>query len=424
MSTTISSPSSALADAYSTVRSFSHQLCKPLAVEDYVIQSMPDASPTKWHLAHTSWFFETFVLKSVRPDYRSLHPQYDFLFNSYYNAVGERHCRPKRGLLSRPTVAEVYAYREYVDGHMLEWLKTASVEQVKAVAAIVELGLNHEQQHQELIVTDLKHALMENPLDVVFHSGSPDPAEPLPPLSWVRFEEGVYQVGYEGPGFSFDNEGPVHKQFLAGFELATRPVSNGEFLEFMQSGGYREPRWWLSAGFSWVQAQGLEAPLYWVHTPEGWVQRGLAGRQPVVLEEPVCHISYFEADAYARWAGARLPSEAEWEVAARTVALEGNFAESLRLRPCARSGQGLIQMFGDVWEWTQSSYSAYPGYAPAEGALGEYNGKFMCNQYVLRGGSCATPQSHIRASYRNFFPADARWQFSGLRLARGPRFDG
>lgn len=405
---------------FTRVRQFSHQLCQPLATEDYVIQSMPDASPTKWHLAHTTWFFETFILKEFLPNYQSAFPGYHFILNSYYNALGERHARPKRGLLSRPTVKEVYEYRAAIDAEINALISKGETDRPEQLAEFLVLGLHHEQQHQELMVTDFKHALLENPLEVIYQTRATGQSRSVGELSWTSFKEGLYEIGFGGTGFSFDNEGPRHRQFLENFQLADRLVTNGEYLKFMDSGGYTDPRWWLSAGFSTVQSEGWKAPLYWKHNGNAWIQRSLAGEHEIDHSEPVCHLSYFEADAYARWAGARLPSEAEWEVAATSQLVQGNFAESGRLHPVAQSNPKQTQMFGDVWEWTHSNYTAYPGFQPAEGAVGEYNGKFMCNQYVLRGGSCATPESHIRPSYRNFFPSDARWQFSGIRLARGP----
>lgn len=402
------------------VRQFSHQLCQPLATEDYVIQSMPDASPTKWHLAHTTWFFETFILKEFLPNYQSAFPGYHFILNSYYNTLGERHARPKRGLLSRPTVKEVYEYRAAIDAEMTALLAKGDTDRPEQLVEFLLLGLHHEQQHQELIVTDFKHALLENPLEVIYRNRPTGQSGPVGELTWTSFKEGLYEIGFGGSGFSFDNEGPRHRQFLESFQLANRLVTNGEYLKFMESNGYGDPRWWLSAGFSTVQSEGWKSPLYWRQNGHSWIQRSLAGEHEIDLSEPVCHLSYFEADAYARWAGARLPSEAEWEIAANSQAIEGNFAENGRLHPAAQSNSKQTQMFGDVWEWTHSNYTAYPGFQPAEGAVGEYNGKFMCNQYVLRGGSCATPESHIRPSYRNFFPSDTRWQFSGVRLARGP----
>jgi ergothioneine biosynthesis protein EgtB len=385
---------------------------------------MPDCSPTKWHLAHVSWFFETFLLQPHAPGYKSLKPEYAYLFNSYYNAIGERHCRPKRGLISRPTVRDTYAYRAYVDEHVLDLLTRSERDEElhQTIAPIVVLGLHHEQQHQELLVTDLKHVLSENPLHPVYRERAIAPGSASAAAwDWHRFAGGVRWIGHEGDDFSFDNEGPRHQQFVQPFALASRPVTNGEYLAFMADSGYDKPELWLSAGWATSQDSGWRAPLYWELAPEGrWFNMTLSGWRPVDHAEPVCHLSYYEADAYARWAGARLPTEAEWEVAAAEadVPLEGNFVERDAYHPVPTpASNGLAAMFGDVWEWTQSSYSPYPGFKPAAGAIGEYNGKFMVNQYVLRGGSCATPESHIRATYRNFFPADARWQFMGVRLA-------
>ncbi len=436
-----------LSARYRAVRAATERFCEPLATEDYVIQTMPDVSPTKWHLAHTTWFFECFLLEPHLPGYEPLHPMYNYLFNSYYNTVGYRHCRPKRGLISRPTVAQVYAYRRHVDRHMERLLSTLSGPDLEALAPVVELGCHHEQQHQELMVTDIKHVLGENPLFPAYReSGGAERAGAgeggAPPLGWRRFERRIAEIGHDGRGFGFDNEGPRHERLIHGFELADRPVSCGEYLDFIRDGGYRRHDLWLSLGWDMVQREGWQAPMYWQdHGAEGWKVFGLAGLRPLDPAEPVCHLSYFEADAYARWAGARLPAEDEWELAAAGAdrAMDGNFADDgsyhpAPMRAAPREGEALTEgeagprlLFGEVWEWTRSPYEAYPGYAPAEGALGEYNGKFMCNQYVLRGGSCATPRDHIRPSYRNFFPPDARWQFSGLRLARdlpaegGPR---
>jgi ergothioneine biosynthesis protein EgtB len=412
----------ALAQRYCEVRGFTESLCEPLGVEDYVIQTMPDVSPTKWHIAHTSWFFETFVLAPALPDYRPFHPRFGYLFNSYYNAVGVRHCRPKRGQLGRPTVADVYAYRRHVDDAMRALLEGTERERLNAsVASVVELGLHHEQQHQELIVTDLKHVFGCNPLYPVYRERTPLQAGTVAPLRWAAFPEGVYWAGHEGAGFCFDNETPRHRQFLEAFQLGSRLITNGEYKAFMADGGYERPELWLSNGWSTVCAEQWVAPLYWDEQDGTWMQMTLSGLRPVLDDEPVCHVSYYEADAYARWAGARLPAEFEWEMAAASQAVEGNFVEYGRFHPMPAPtvpGGELAQLYGDVWEWTRSSYAPYPGYYPLDGALGEYNGKFMVNQYVLRGGSCATPRSHIRATYRNFFPADARWQFSGIRLAR------
>ncbi|MEO7716203.1 MAG: ergothioneine biosynthesis protein EgtB [Capsulimonas sp.] len=411
----------ALAVQYETVRAFTEKICAPLVTEDYAIQSMPDCSPAKWHLAHTSWFFETFVLKAVDPSYQSPHAQYDFLFNSYYNSVGDRHCRAKRGLISRPTVDETYTYRAHVDEAMRAFFTAGAPDTITSMESVIEIGLHHEQQHQELMVTDLKHMFSENPLLPVYRSARPVAAAPTPELTWVSFDGGLDWIGHEGEGFSYDNEGPRHQTFLQPFQLASRLTTAGEYLAFIEDGGYHRPEFWLAEGWSIVQARGWEAPLYWERQGDGsWTQMTLSGPRPVDPSEPVCHVSFFEAEAYAAWAGARLATEAEWEVAARGVAVEGNFVEGERFHPAPLTGDapGLRQMFGDVWEWTQSPYTPYPGYRAAPGALGEYNGKFMSSQYVLRGGSCATSQTHIRSTYRNFFSPDARWQFMGIRLAK------
>ena len=405
---------------YRYVREFSEKLCETLEPEDCVVQTMPEASPTKWHLAHTSWFFETFILKEALPDYAPIHPRYAYLFNSYYNAAGKMHCRPKRGLISRPTLGETLEYRHRVDDFIGEIFKKPTI--VEKFAPIVVLGLHHEQQHQELMLTDIKHVFSENPLRPVFRQPSVRKSAPVPPMPWPTFAEGVYQVGYKGAGFHFDNEGPRHRQFVGTFQLAPRLVTNRDYLEFIEDGGYRRPEFWLSLGWYTVNEQHWEAPLYWEKRDGRWSVFTLAGMRELDKSEPVCHVSYFEADAFARWAGARLPTEFEWEVAAANLPCAGNFVEreSFHPRPVdeVAAVQPLAQVFGDVWEWTSSSYSPYPGYAPTSGALGEYNGKFMCNQYVLRGGSCATSQSHIRKTYRNFFPPNVRWQFMGIRLAR------
>jgi ergothioneine biosynthesis protein EgtB len=412
-----------LPERYQQVRKATERLCEPLAVEDYVVQSMPDCSPTKWHLAHVSWFFETFLLKPSAPDYQPLNARYAYLFNSYYNAAGERYPRPQRGLISRPTVDEVYRYRKYVDEHVLDVLECARDDELPSIAPIVTLGLHHEQQHQELIVTDLKHMLSHNPLQPVYREQPSSRSGDAGPLRWVEFPEGVRWIGHDGSGFAFDNEGARHREFIQSFRLASRLVTNAEYLQFMDDGGYDRPELWLSMGWATVQAEHWRAPLYWQAEDGAWWQYTLSGFRRIDPAEPVTHISYFEADAFARWAGARLPSESEWEVAADMVPIDGNFVESCRFHPRppdpSMDNPQLTQMFGDVWEWTQSSYAPYPGFRIAPGALGEYNGKFMCNQYVLRGGSCATSLSHIRPTYRNFFPANAQWQFMGIRLARG-----
>jgi len=383
---------------------------------------MPEASPTKWHLAHTSWFFEEFVLRQFFPDYHSLHPQHGFLFNSYYNTVGPFYSRPHRGLLSRPTVKEVFHYRSDIDLLISKLIESADVHLLAKLEPIVTLGLHHEQQHQELMLTDIKSVFWQNPLRPAFRTRDRKKSQPVPAIKWLRFEEDVYWVGHEGPGFSYDNEGPRHRVFVQSFELASRLVTNAGFLAFMEEGGYRRSELWLSLGWNILKERGWDAPLYLEKRDGKWYTMTLAGMAELVPEEPVCHVSLFEADAYARWSGARLPTEEEWETASSGLPLKGNFVESeiFHVTPVASpafAGKP-VQMFGDVWEWTRSSYSPYPGYSAVAGALGEYNGKFMCNQYVLRGGSCATSQSHIRHTYRNFFPPDARWQFNGIRLAK------
>jgi ergothioneine biosynthesis protein EgtB len=394
------------------VRQRSLRLAEPLSIEDCCAQSMPDASPIKWHLAHTTWFFETFILEPREPGFAPFHPAFRVLFNSYYNGVGARHPRPQRGLLSRPALPEVMAYRANVDRRMAALL--AAHEGDAALAALVELGLQHEQQHQELMLTDVKHLLAQNPLCPAYRA-QPLPASPAPAaLQWLRQEGGLASIGHAGDGFCFDNELPRHRSFVAPFELASRLVTNGEYREFIDAGGYRDPSLWLSDGWDRVCAGELAAPLYWVRDADGgWVEFTLHGLQPLDAARPVTHVSLYEADAYARWAGARLPTEAEWELAA-----QGAQVAAGALHPAASAGPGLTQLFGECWQWTTSSYAPYPGFAPAAGAIGEYNGKFMVNQYVLRGSSCATPPGHARASYRNFFPAGARWQFTGIRLAR------
>jgi ergothioneine biosynthesis protein EgtB len=407
----------ALAERYDQIRRATRHLCEPLSPEDCQVQSMDDASPAKWHLAHTSWFFETFILEHAVPDYRPFHPEFRVLFNSYYQTVGQQHPRPRRGILSRPTLDEVFAYRAHVDEHMLELLGATG----ELDAEIVELGLQHEQQHQELILTDIKHLLSCNPLHPRYRDCPESAAGEPAALRWIGFGEGLRWIGHDGNGFAFDNELPRHRVFVDAFALATRLVTNGEFLGFIDDGGYERPDLWLSDGWNTMQARGWRAPLYWEQGGGARQVMTLGGLQPLRADEPVCHVSLYEADAFARWAGARLPREAEWEVAAADANLDGNFVESGRLHPAPTTAAGLAQLFGDVWEWTQSAYTAYPGYQPPSGAFGEYNGKFMCNQLVLRGGSCATPREHVRATYRNFFPPDARWQFSGIRLARDAR---
>jgi ergothioneine biosynthesis protein EgtB len=408
-----------IAEQYRRVRELSESLSRPLAIEDMVVQSMPDASPTKWHLAHTTWFFETFVLAEAVPGYESFDPAFGFLFNSYYNAVGPRHSRPHRGVLSRPTVDEVWRYREHVDGAMYQLLSASVPPELESV---IEIGCHHEQQHQELVLTDIKHAFAMSPLRPVYRPAGELPSGAAVAPGWVGFEAGTRHVGHEGGGFSFDNETPCHRVFLEDHELSDRLITNGEYLEFMEDGGYERPDLWLSAGWDMARSREWEAPKYWERGYGGWQLMTLGGMRAVEAAEPVCHVSLFEADAYARWAGARLPSEFEWEAAATEVPVTGNFVESGRFHtspagPDSETG-GLRQLFGDVWEWTGSQYRPYPGYRPPPGALGEYNGKFMSNQFVLRGGSCASSRDHLRATYRNFFPPESRWQFSGIRLAR------
>ena len=419
-------PAAPLADRYDAVRAHTEGLCEPLAVEDYVVSSMPDASPTKWHLAHTSWFFETFVLGPHDPGYAPIDARYAFLFNSYYVQAGERHCRAQRGLVTRPTVAEVYAYRAHVDAHVRRLLERVGGDPAHPAHAAVELGLHHEQQHQELLLTDIKHAFWMNPMRPAYRPRPHAAAAAPPALAWREHEAGVYRIGHEGAGFSFDNEGPAHRVFLEPFRLASRLTTNGEFRAFVEDGGYRRTELWLSAGWATVQAGRWEAPLYWERSAHGWDEFTLGGTRPLDDAEPVCHVSYYEADAFARWAGRRLPTEAEWEVAAGAAPVEGSFVEGRRFHPAPVGGRaagasavGLEQLYGELWQWTGSPYVAYPGYVPAAGAIGEYNGKWMADQWVLRGASCATPRTHARPTYRNFFPSDARWQFGGIRLASG-----
>lgn len=405
---------------YDAVRAFSHLICQPLETEDYVIQSMPDVSPAKWHLAHTSWFFETFLLKPHLADYESPFPQYNYLFNSYYNAVGERHCRPRRGFIGRPTVAQTYEFRQFIDEQMHTLICGADAAKLAEIEPLVVLGLHHEQQHQELMVTDLKHVFAQNPLYPTYREREIESVEPKP-AQWKNFDGGLQEIGFAGEGFSFDNEHPRHKVWLEPFALSTQLVSNADWLEFIEAGGYQKPEFWLSTGWATVQDENWQAPFYWEQRDGKWLYMTLSGLREVEPSEPVCHVSYFEADAFARWKsleekGVRLPTEFEWEFAAHDAPIEGHFADNGAFHPIAAKGDW--EPFGNLWQWTRSQYVPYPGYEADRGALGEYNGKFMCNQFVLRGGSCATSQSHIRATYRNFFPPDARWQFSGLRLAK------
>ena len=401
---------------YSAVRQFSEFLCEPLETEDYGIQAMPDVSPPKWHLAHTTWFFETFLLQPQNSNYQPFHPRFCYLFNSYYEAVGSRHPRPERGLLSRPTVAEIYAYRAYVDEAMEQLIKEKGDR--PDVAALIELGLHHEQQHQELILMDVKYNFSINPLFPAYHQPSASVQTPQSKTDQslsLEFDAGIHSIGHAHEDFCFDNELPRHQVLLREGKLHADLVTNGEYLEFIEAGGYQQAEHWLSEGWNWVQTHKWQAPLYWHQDQGNWYEMSLKGLLALDLDQPVCHVSYYEADAYARWKDQSLPTEAEWEVVAQDQSQEGHFADAHHFHPEANPAHH--QLFGDVWEWTQSPYVNYPGFKAAEGAVGEYNGKFMSNQMVLRGGCCATPAGHIRASYRNFFPPHARWQFSGIRLA-------
>ena len=408
-----------LQDRFEAVRALSRAIAAPLSDADASIQPMDDASPAKWHLAHCSWFFETFVLRDHVADYALFDESWAYLFNSYYEGEGERHPRPRRGMLSRPALEHILAYRGHVDLALLRAMPALPPRALK----MVELGINHEQQHQELMLMDMLATLAENPLcPAAWQSRPPTPAPAPPALGGVASRGGIAEIGHDGAGFAFDSETPRHQILLHPHELAERLVTNGEWLRFINEGGYDEPGPWLADGWDWVRANAIEAPLYWRREGGGWSRFGLDGLHPLDPAEPVCHISYYEADAFARWAGARLPTEAEWEVAAASFSPRGgnqlDAAGPVRPRPAEAGSAGLRQIYGDVWEWTMSAFLPYPGFRPAQGTVGEYNGKFMCNQFVLRGGSCATPRGHVRASYRNFFYPHQRWQFAGLRLAR------
>ncbi len=407
------------ADTYLSVRKHSEALCMPLSPEDYVIQTAPEASPAKWHLAHVSWFFETFLLKGYLAHYPEFHPLFGYLFNSYYEQIGKFLPRQERGFLSRPSVGEIVRYRAHVDEHMLMLLHGAGEDVWPIVQQRLEIGLNHEQQHQELLLTDIKLNLSANPLRPAYRCDLPEtPNATAPFMRWIEFPGGIQEIGHQGDGFAYDNEKPRHRIYLNAFRLASRPVTNGEYLAFMQDGGYGKPGFWLSDGWSTVKRLHWSSPLYWESIDGEWWQFTLGGLRKLNSGEPVCHVSYYEAEAYAAWAGKRLPTEAEWEIAARGLAVAGNLRDSGTLHPvAAMSEDGLLQMYGDVWEHTASPYQPYPGFRPDAGALGEYNGKFMCSQMVLRGGSCVTAADHIRASYRNFFYPHERWQFQGIRLA-------
>jgi ergothioneine biosynthesis protein EgtB len=410
------STSSILRNRLFETRALSTDLARPLSDEDQVVQVMDDASPTKWHLAHTTWFFEAFILKRFLPSYQAFDERFEYCFNSYYESVGPRQPRPKRGLLTRPSADEVRAYRAFVDealGRLLERpLRPEAAE-------LVELAINHEQQHQELLLTDVLALFAAEPLKPAYREARPGVAagEAAPP-SFVSFDGGIFEVGHDGNGFAYDNEGPRHEELIRPFKLATRCVTNAEWIEFIEDGGYGTPTLWLADGWNTLNGQGWQGPLYFEKAEGGYMQMSLIGFRPVDLAAPVTHVSYYEADAFARWAGYRLPTEFEWEVAAASVSLQGRTLGRGHLQPMpAKPGATLQQMFGDVWEWTASAYLPYPGFKAAAGAVGEYNGKFMVNQFVLRGASCATPDGHIRRTYRNFFYPHQRWQFVGLRLA-------
>jgi ergothioneine biosynthesis protein EgtB len=424
-------------ERYRAVRAVTERLAAPLCPEDQVVQSMDDVSPTKWHRAHVTWFFETLLLTPYLSGYAEFHPQFAFLFNSYYKALGPHHARPRRGLLSRPTVAEVGGYRAHVDRAMADLIANSAEADWTEIAPVLELGLNHEQQHQELLLTDIKHVLSCNPLAPVYDQGPvAGSGRPGASAGWVGFEGGLVETGHGGGGFAYDNECPRHKVHIEPYRIGSRPVTNGEYGQFMEDGGYAEPAHWLSDGWATVGREGWDAPLYWRRTKGGsshdWSEFTLAGEQPLDPDAPVCHVSFYEADAYASWSEKRLATEAEWEAAASASRpggdrAEGNFLDDGRLRPVpaktdadGSGADGLDQMFGDVWEWTRSAYTPYPGFRATAGAAREYNGKFMSGQMVLRGGSCATPADHIRSTYRNFFYPRDRWQFSGIRLADEP----
>jgi ergothioneine biosynthesis protein EgtB len=405
---------------YLGVRAETDRLTAPLSDEDQVVQSMPDASPAKWHRAHVTWFFETFVLGKFAAGYEAFDADYTYLFNSYYDAVGDRHPRPQRGMLTRPSGADVTAYRGFVDEAMQDFIVSAPSSAWRDVAPLIVLGLHHEQQHQELILMDILYLFAQNSIDPAYQTYRAAPARRAPPLAWIDHDGGVRAIGHADDTFAFDNEGPRHEVVLQPYRLSSRLVTNAEWLEFIADGGYRRPEFWLSDGWATVSGEDWQAPLYWQQRDGEWTAMSLSGRNEINRQAPVCHVSYYEADAYARWVGKRLPTEAEWECAAADLSVVGNFVGSglLRTAPAeGRAGGAPEQMFGDVWEWTQSAYGAYPGFRAVKGAVGEYNGKFMSNQMVLRGGACVTPDGHVRATYRNFFYPHMRWLFGGVRLA-------
>ncbi|MCB1191158.1 MAG: ergothioneine biosynthesis protein EgtB [Leptospiraceae bacterium] len=405
-------------EKYKEIRQNTEKLCQPLEIEDYVIQTTVEASPAKWHLAHVTWFFETFLLSEFQDNYKEFDSSFRFLFNSYYEQVGNFFPRSQRGLLSRPTVKEVYKYRVYVDENILHLLQNYNKDQEEITRRIL-IGLNHEEQHQELLLTDLKYNLGFNPLLPSYRDDlKKQLTYPVPTIKWFEQKGCLHTIGYDGKGFSFDNESPKHKVYINPFRISSRLVTNGEYIEFIEDNAYKRAELWLSDAWSTIQKENWQCPLYWEKRENKWYYFTLGGSKTINLNEPVCHVSYYEADAFARWKDKRLPLETEWEFLASNLPIEGNFREKDFLQPIvSEDKEGILQMYGDVWEWTSSPYTAYPGYKPAQGALGEYNGKFMCNQFVLRGGSCVTPKDHVRPTYRNFFHPNERWQFMGFRLA-------
>ncbi|NRA45392.1 MAG: ergothioneine biosynthesis protein EgtB [Oligoflexales bacterium] len=412
-------------DKYHTVRQVSLQLCEPLQHEDYNLQCMEDASPPKWHLAHTTWFFEQFILLPYKKDYKVFSESFHFLFNSYYETAGSLYPRPKRGLIARPSLDAVLRYRTYVDDHMKELLQVGNHPNAQKIGAITEIGLHHEQQHQELLLTDTKYNFFCQYEKPEYQSASKDKKNSQSPKPvWIEVEEGVHQVGHDAKsGFAYDNESAPHKVYINPVSLSSHLSTNGDFAEFIDAGGYQRVELWLSEGWSFIKQNNIEHPLYWQKIGEDWYEFTLSGLCLLDLNAPVCHLSYFEADAFANWKNCRLPTEFEWEVASKELSITGNFLETHNLHPQPAPAQptasgSFAQIFGDVWEWTQSSYAPYPNFKSLLGSLGEYNGKFMCNQYTLRGGSCVTPESHIRKTYRNFFSPHSRWQFTGIRLAK------
>ncbi|MBN8809450.1 MAG: ergothioneine biosynthesis protein EgtB [Sphingomonas sp.] len=410
------SPSSeALGQRLAGVRALTEALAAPLSDADATVQSMDDASPAKWHLAHTTWFFETFVLRDFVPGYALHDERFPFLFNSYYEAEGRRHARGRRGMVTRPSLAEVLAYRAHVDAALAEALPALP----EAARELVRLGCHHEEQHQELLLTDILHLMSENPIEPAVWPGAPKVPVAMPgPIGWIEHHGGIVRIGHDDPNFAFDCEGPRHDALLTPHAIADRTVTNGEWAAFIADGGYADPRHWLSDGWAWVQREGIVAPLYWEQRDGAWTRFGLDGRRPIDPAAPVTHVSFFEADAFASWAGARLPTEFEWEAAAASHDPDGGNQLDTAGPVEPRPSPGGPAFFGDVWEWTGSAYRPYPGFKPCDGAVGEYNGKFMSGQFVLRGGSCATPRGHVRACYRNFFYPHQRWQFTGVRLAK------